>query len=357
MGTFLLRNVSEDCMARADYRGGGFTLVELLVVIGIIALLISLLLPALSRAREQARIVACASNEHQIMLMFATYAANQKGWLPPFCYGSNGRWNYNAKAYIPNIDPTTGQDDYWRGWDQILADTVMDDSDANRDKAVTKGTDESWWKIFLCPSDYNPRVGTTGTGADAHITPRSYAVNQSKWAWGCPDSGSDHGANSGYGSGYSMPWSPGDLPGQATSSSGFWEPHGALVVQTRLSQVPNWIWILGENWGASGVYGYYGNSNGAATNGGYGSFTNTATDNAVFGRFDNACLDGSPARFHGASAQWFNKGNSGSNGGNYAFPDGHVQFMKWNDVEGWRSDTDYRNKEVLLDHWKWYTRG
>jgi len=86
-------------------RPSGFTLIELLVVIAIIAILASLLLPSLSRARHTARGVLCISNLKQQGMAVASYANDSQDWLPTQNYYGNGA-SYGWKLYIaPYLTP------------------------------------------------------------------------------------------------------------------------------------------------------------------------------------------------------------------------------------------------------------
>ena len=86
-------------MTRTSTNRSAFTLIELLVVVAIIALLISILLPSLSQAREQARTVKCAANQRQFALGNTMYADSSDGYYVPIktAHPDWSTWISNSK--------------------------------------------------------------------------------------------------------------------------------------------------------------------------------------------------------------------------------------------------------------------
>ncbi len=86
---------------------GGFTIVELLVIISIIILLIALLLPALSNARRVARTAICKSNMHQLIVAVDAFANDDDGYFPPMQRSIDGHevsWRAILYEYVA-FDP------------------------------------------------------------------------------------------------------------------------------------------------------------------------------------------------------------------------------------------------------------
>lgn len=89
--------------SRRSVRRDAFTLIELLVVIAIVSILASLLLPALKRAREQARRSVCASSVRQLVSTCHMYAADWGGRPPAGAYHYGPNCNYYGRYVFSNV--------------------------------------------------------------------------------------------------------------------------------------------------------------------------------------------------------------------------------------------------------------
>lgn len=129
----------------------GFTLIELLATIAIIAILISLLLPAVQSARESARRTQCSNKLRQIGLAFHMHHDDMQGFPANFAAGAtatgNGWWTWSAHI-LPYLDQAN------------LYNAIPDIRSGTRDTSSASGDRTTLLGVYRCPSDtgeaFNP---------------------------------------------------------------------------------------------------------------------------------------------------------------------------------------------------------
>lgn len=140
----------------------GFTLIEVLVVVAILALLVSILLPSLKRARRQARLVTCSSNISQIAKGLMIYAVESRGRYP------TRRANYpNQVQYTRTAQPDIRRFLYHKAANRqalVLWCPLMSSSyyfqPQNSSKGISEEDDRLWSKVYFVAD------GARGYGGD-----------------------------------------------------------------------------------------------------------------------------------------------------------------------------------------------
>jgi prepilin-type N-terminal cleavage/methylation domain-containing protein/prepilin-type processing-associated H-X9-DG protein len=125
---------------------GGFTLIELMVVMAIIAILMALLLPSLARAKAKANQISCLNKMRQLTLSALMYAGDHNDEFPPRRTTTNA-WPHKLKPYFTTWQIIACPSDHFG-----VIGLVADDLNPNRSYLINGFND--YFKVNLSPSDY-----------------------------------------------------------------------------------------------------------------------------------------------------------------------------------------------------------